>query len=118
MPASQEHLAQARRNEEFLAAIRALPVRYAEWETTTLFYAALHYVDAFLATIGEHPRNHRIRIARVNAVSSLRDEYQNLFNASIEARYETLPFTPQQVDQLMAGPFLRVKEEMLSLLRT
>ena len=116
MPTSQEHLAQARRNEEFLVTIRALPVRYAEWETVALFYSALHYVDAFLATLGEHPRNHRIRIARVNSATALQHEYQDLFDASMEARYEALTPTTARADHLMVGPFLRVKEEMLSLL--
>ena len=36
----------------------SLPERYTEWEVTMLFYSALHYVDAFLATRGLHPQSH------------------------------------------------------------
>lgn len=116
MPGEQEHLVQARRNEEFLLLIRELPVRYAEWEVTTLFYSALHYVDAFLATLNEHPRSHRARIDRVRSATSLRDEYRNLYNASMEARYGTIPFPTGQLDWLRTGAFSRVKAGMLSLI--
>ena len=118
MQTPSDHLTDAARNEEFASAIRTLPTRYPEWEVTVLFYCALHYLDAYLATQGHYPENHFQRNRLVRSVSNVSTEYLYLFQQSIDARYESARFTPEQVDQLLTGPFLRVKEEMLSLLGT
>ncbi len=112
----QDHLSAAIRNEEFVMDISALPVRYAEWEVTALFYSALHYVNAYLETQGHFPRNHFQRDNLVNRLTNVGVEYRYLFQQSINAHYESGRFTPQQVDQIRTGAFLRVKEQMLSLL--
>ena len=114
--ASREHLQAAIRNEEFAAAIGSLPERYAEWEVTALFYAALHYADAYLETQGIRPRDHSQRNRIVANLTNAGGAYRRLFRLSLEARYELSRFTPQEIDRIRAGPFRRVKEEMLSLL--
>ena len=116
MQESREHLAAAIRNEEFAAVLGALPERYAEWEVTALFYAALHYADAYLETQGRRPGDHSQRNRMVNSLTNAGGAYRRLFRLSLEARYELARFTPQEVDQIRDGPFRRVKEEMLSLL--
>ena len=44
-------------------------------------------------------------------------DYQNLYRLSLNTRYRGMQYMPQRADQIKTGPFLRVKEEMLSLLR-
>jgi len=44
MPTLQQHVTQARRNEELSRSIES---SYPDWAVMTLFYAALHYVKAF-----------------------------------------------------------------------
>jgi hypothetical protein len=60
MPSEDEHIAKAEQNEalfrEFIAA-----GTNAEWAAVILFYAALHYVDAWLARSDVHPRSHVTR---------------------------------------------------------
>ena len=57
----QEHLTKAERNERFVEAISVISERFPEWEITVLFYSALHYASAFLASQGHNPEDHRRR---------------------------------------------------------
>ncbi len=50
MGTKEGHLAKARSNEESLASLNLDNSRFLDWAITVMFYAALHYVDAFLAT--------------------------------------------------------------------
>ena len=94
----------------------SLPDRYTEWEVVMLFYSALHYVDAFLATRGLHPQSHFERKDLVASLTSLARYYEILFKRSMNARYHLYQFTPQEVDRIRNGAFRRVKEEVLALL--
>ncbi len=118
MPTLQEHRFQAERNERFVAAIATMPQRFPEWEATALFYAALHYCDAFLSTQGLYPESHRERNALVRNQTNVWREYQGLFQTSMDSRYRLVEFTADQVDAIKDGIFRRVKEEMLRLLGT
>ena len=116
MVTAQQHLYLAERNERFAETIAALPDRFFDWEVTTLFYSALHYVSAYLATLGHHPSSHHQRGVLVNNLTAVWDEYQNLFLLSMAARYYATPITIQQADEAKDYDFRRVKEEMLALL--
>ena len=116
MHTPQEHLAQVVRNEEFANAISGLETRFTEWEVTALFYSALHYVNAFLATHGYEAKNHYHRRNLIALYTNLSNEYDNLFQHSLDARYELKQFTPEEVELLKADDFRRVKEEILALL--
>lgn len=88
MPARDDHLTQAQHNREFAESLD--PAKYSDWVATALFYAALHYVDAFLATRNVHPGRHDVRDHYVEKVTELRpisDDYWALKNSSRTARY-------------------------------
>ena len=112
----QDHLALAERNEQFAEDLSALPQRFPEWEVTALFYAALHYVSAFLTTHGHDPKNHGHRNDLVRRLTNIGEDYRNLYSLSRDARYRGISYTPQRVDEIKNGPFRRVKEEILALL--
>ncbi len=116
MHTPQEHLAQAARNEEFVAAIGGLETRFTEWEITGLFYSVLHYMSAFLATRGYEAKNHHERRNLIAQHTNLSNEYDNILQYSLDARYEMKQFTPEEVELLKAKDFRRVKEEILALL--
>ena len=116
MPNLNQHLALAESNEQFAESIASLPVRFPGWETTVLFYSALHYADAFLSTQGIHPRNHDSRIESVKRHISTWEDFRHLYRLSLSARYNMASFTPAVADAVKAGPFSRVKEEILVLL--
>ena len=116
MPTVQQHITWAERNERFAESISILPVRYPDWEITSLFYSALHYVDAYLPTRSQSPKSHKRRLDAIAAVSSLKEDYSSLYERSIDARYRMVSFSTEAADAVRTGPFFRVKEEILPLL--
>ena len=113
---AQDHLALAERNEQFVEQLSTLPQRFTEWEVTALFYSALHYASAFLATQGHYPESHNIRNSLVRNLTNIGTDYRNLYSLSLDARYRGVAFTPLRVGEIKAGSFYRVKEEVLRLL--
>ena len=109
MPSKERHLAQAGKNEAFYQSFDLPSTAFLDWAVTGLFYAALHYVDAFLATRGTSsgidPDNHYQRefwLSREILLTSIYSNYQELKNRSEDARYRLLHFTPMSVAQLEA----------------
>ena len=70
---------------------------YWDWAVTGLFYAAVHYVMAYLATKGIHPVLHQVRNSHVHRdpfLNPLYIDYRELQNHSEDARYmERVPVT-------------------------
>jgi len=89
LPNRDEHLAKAEYNEK-LGMFLAEKTAYQDWAITMLFYASLHYVDAFLALSIEHPKKHGERLGMIWNSGSLRTiyrEYKSLKDASENHRY-------------------------------
>ena len=61
MPSSLTHRQQAQHNEEFIASFDLDSTPYLDWVVTAIFYAALHFVDSYLAIRGVHLSSHRGR---------------------------------------------------------
>lgn len=118
MPDVAEHIAQAHHNERFFATID--PAQYSDWAVTVLFYSALHYIDAYLATTGyldpgTHPE--RLRLIRSNAVTrAVYREYSRLKNYSENARYYGARFTPIDVRGLNLGDLDRIRRQITAQL--
>jgi len=82
--------------------------RFPDWITTVAFYRALHSIERFLARHKEHPQNHTERRKiltqpKYEALLSLQivADYFDMYNASLDARYECIIPTPAEVaDQL------------------
>jgi hypothetical protein len=90
LPAFDQHLEKAVHNEDFVKEINN---PYWDWATTTSFYAALHYIEAFFArkTPPVHSRNHEVRDDNVHRDPTLRkiyDDYRQLKDDSHDARYD------------------------------
>lgn len=89
MPDVTDHILQARHNEEFYQATDKNV--YSDWAMTAVYYAALHYIDAFLARVniidpgGHDVRDQEVRgRAELRAISRL---YFRLKSRSRNARY-------------------------------
>lgn len=88
MPSKEEHIAQAQHNEDFVSNTDN---PFFDWKLTGIFYTALQYVDAYLATKNVHPPTHSWRLNAVNAdpkLRAIRVDYRDLLNESRTARYE------------------------------
>ena len=116
MPTLNQHLSQAESNERFAEGIAALPTRFPDWEIIALFYSALHYADAFLATQGIHPGSHDSRIASLKLYMGTWEDFQHLYRMSLGTRYNMVSPTIAVADAIKAGEFRRMKEEVLVLL--
>jgi hypothetical protein len=91
-----EHKDKAEQNEQ-LAATFPVSVCGTEWAITAIFYAALHYVDAYFALQGRSYIGHASRNKQVSldpALCVISDEYKNLYNLSRDARYEVMRLQP------------------------
>ena len=91
MPDKDDHLAQANHNTQFYFSFDRK--HYSDWAATVLFYAGLHYIDAFLATLQIDPGSHDVRDKYVNQLRELRHisgHYFALKNSSRTARYSPL----------------------------
>lgn len=65
-----EHIAQAEKNERLYETL--LGTEFNDWAVTALFYAALHYVDSYVASsTGARPSSHRARNYLVDSTLSL-----------------------------------------------
>ena len=123
MPSVSEHLEQAERNESLykdLCRLFTSVPNYTEWEVVVLFYAALHYVDAWLTRSEDiHPRNHAQRLGLVrtnNALRPISDEYRRLYRMSVLARYEMERPSLRETRRIEMNEFAAIKRHIRSLL--
>lgn len=84
-----EHKARALRNEALCAHLRSTaPLAFPDWEVVSLFYAAVHLVEALLATRGVHSNDHHERRRQVlRILPAAHGAYRQLEILSRDARY-------------------------------
>jgi hypothetical protein len=95
VPSKDEHLKKARIDEEFVESLDISKPGHLDWAITALFYAGLHYVEAYFATRKKHSPDHRTRdssIQRDVSIKQIYRDYNELKNFSINARYYMYPF--------------------------
>lgn len=107
MPTREEHLRQASRNEQVSFLLQA---DHPDWAVTTLFYAALHYVEAYFYTnpgnpnSSPWPQHYASHVERLKGVRErlpgMFTHYELLLTRSIDARYNCQNFTTTHVEQL------------------
>jgi uncharacterized protein (UPF0332 family) len=113
---SAEHVAVAQRNEQFFDDF---PPSHTDWRATVLFYAALHLVQAFLATKNQKPKSHDevTRMIRDHVdLTPIRDAYAHLGKVSWNARYEGFAPTDAQVAHLRQAYYDALKARIFHLL--
>jgi hypothetical protein len=103
LPIHSDHVNKAKGNEAFADAISPNSQAQIDWKLVVLFYAALHYVEAYLAKqMGVHLRSHTTRDSYVSKESNLkkvRTQYGHLKFFSYNARYEMDKFTANDVNE-------------------
>ena len=123
MPSESGHLRQAERNESLYADLCSLDSaseEYTEWEVVTLFYSALHYIDAYLANrLAHHPIGHvqRNRLVRMTSeLVEIEHLYARLYRASTQTRYELRRPTVAEVRDIERNLFIPTKHHIRALL--
>ena len=100
MPDRNDHLTRAKQNEILASKLNADIGVSVDWAVTMIFYAALHYVDAFLAGKNLHPLNHKQRdeeIEKNGSLSSIYPDYRRLKDFSRAARYDIPNFSKDKI---------------------
>ena len=118
MPSRDEHVAKAEGNEAFAVSIEPNGQARIDWKLIVLFYAAMHYVEAYLAMNSTHLRSHTARdsyISRETNLRKVRISYGHLKFFGYNARYEADTFTAQDVQDAI-GFLAQLKVELLPLI--
>lgn len=118
-----DYIQQALHNAELAAHLRTDKTQYLDWAVTCLFYAALHYVNAYLAK-GQRaiPRRHatfgnltgRSNIVQTDPVlGQIYGAYRHLEDESRDARYELRKPTPYEYDKYLVSKLTTIREFIL-----
>ena len=120
MPRKTEHVKKAQHDEQFVSSLDPQTTPYLDWMITGMFYSALHYVEAYFATLSAYSADHRTRdsaIRRNQDIRAIYNDYSELKNFSINARYYLHHFTPADVTQNLQQHFDHLKAHILPFLR-
>ncbi|MGA3081985.1 MAG: hypothetical protein ABSD44_11450 [Terracidiphilus sp.] len=119
MPTKTQHVQKAEGNETFAKSIDTTSQARIDWKLVILFYAAVHYVEAYLAmSSGTHLRSHTTRdnyISKESNLKKIRVSYAHLKYYGYNARYEFDGFTAKDVREA-SGYLSQVKAELVPLL--
>jgi hypothetical protein len=82
------------------------------------FYAALHWIDAYLATLDVHPANHGERARHIagGTLSRVYSQYRRLETRSREARYDLRNFARSEAEALIRHELANIRAEVQRLL--
>lgn len=112
------HIKKAERNEQFFQSNNLSASPFNEWGVVVLFYSAMHYADAMLAqefgrsSQYRHPGNHPQRnagVARSLTLGAIYNDYMDLYDRSIDARYTHIKFQTGYLNSLETKQFASVK---------
>ena len=118
MPQLAEHILQAEKNERLFDNL--IGTEFNDWAVVSLFYAALHYVDAyFVERVGTSPSNHRSRnrlISMTIELVSIETFYRELYARSLDARYNIVTISEDEAIQERTSYFVPVRTHIRALL--
>ena len=119
MPGRQEHLDKWRHNEGLSQQLEPGP--YQDWSVTTMFYAALHLVEAYFAsqTPPVQTRSHANRNRMVQGDANLgpvSQDYLELYDRSRDARYDCLLFSTAVVSAIRQQTFEPFRQHLRRIL--
>jgi hypothetical protein len=117
VPQRHEHLERAHQTEKLADALQSTLGVCIDWSITMLFYAGLHYIDAFLARKNMHPLDHSHRdeeIERNGSLSPIYPEYRRLKDLSRAARCQ-IPNFSEQTKAVAKNKLERIKSHLGNL---
>lgn len=103
MTTKQQHVDQAAHNRAFWSGFDLDSTTFIDWVVTGIFYEGVHWVEAFLATVGEHPQDHRDRRLAMQRhagrLGATPQDLEVLKTESENARYRCYKHAPSNVRQ-------------------
>jgi hypothetical protein len=104
MPSRDEHLKKARKNKEFANGVKLDNPTSVGWALTSLFYSALHYIEAYNAKYHFHGKNHQDLNDNINrnpVLLPISDVYLDLSAFSWNARYRIIEYEVKEFDEAL-----------------
>ena len=118
MPQLAEHIEQAEKNERLYDNL--VGTEFNDWAVVSLFYAALHYVDAyFVQRVGASPSNHNARnrlVSMTLELAGIKTRYRELYARSLDARYEIVAISEDEAKQERTTHFVPIRTHIRALL--
>lgn len=118
MPNLDEHLQIAKTNTSFSQYLIS-EQRFLDWAVTGMFYAAIHYVEAYLANQNVHSSFHSRRDSAIQQDVNLciiYDEFSDLKNDSIQTRYYGFTFPLADILSRIQPSLNRIRSYIVGLL--
>jgi len=100
---TQQHIERAQDNEVFAGSIKLSGPNDFAWRVTVTFYAAVHYVQAYLSSYGKYPIVHSARdsaVQRDRHLKKIYQDYRDLKDKSRDARYECSVMDQRDADDM------------------
>ena len=119
MPSIDQHVTKAEANYAFAQSINLESQAEIGWALVVIFYAAVHYIEAYFATSERHLRSHPTRDSLVGKdvnLKSIFHEYQELKYYGYNARYEMTEFTVQDFRTEAISNFVKIRDLITPLL--
>ena len=117
MPTKEEHLKKAHHNEAFIESFEVADTPFLDWIVTAAFYAAVHYIEAYLASHDSHSQHHRARdseLVRDPGLKQIHSVYRQLKDDSTNARYVDLKFKPEEITDQVFPRLQVIRKHILS----
>lgn len=115
-----QHLQKAAHNWQLSSALKTLDGDYKAWEIITVFYAAVHLVQAYLrAKTTAYPQTHQERDELIVAdpgLNAIHRQYRELKRLSVIARYFCLPTNDYDVGEARRQ-YTAIETHVLGLLK-
>jgi len=114
VPTREQHVTKADGNAAFALSLPLENQTQIEWALVALFYAAMHYIEAYLAP-NTHLRSHEARDKYVGRESHLRlifKEYSHLKYFSVNASYEICTFRAEDVQNEASRDYETIKRHI------
>jgi uncharacterized protein (UPF0332 family) len=102
MPSLDEHIRQAEHNERFVDIFDLKSSPYLDWALTGIFYSAIHYIEAALATRGKHPFSHSERNTLIHLHiknNDVYDDHRDLMEDSRDGRYKCIVVSEDTINE-------------------
>ena len=122
MPNRTTHETQALHNDRFWQSLDVGTTPYTDWIVNGIFYSAVHWIEAYLATINRHSSSHANRSTIMNGLSRLRrdpdliPDYVVLRTESENARYVGRKYTAEEITADLIPALNRIRQTMLGLI--
>ena len=113
-----EHLNKAAHNENFFKRFDVDTTEFRDWVVVGIFYAALHYYEAYFALDGKHSGTHNKTekwIKTDDRIVETYFDYRDLKQYRMDASYKDKNFTAKEITDVILPKFDNIKKKILFL---